>query len=62
MIRFFVNLFSRPPSSREQERRESTLLRSLVRRFARGNVRLQDGRYLTQQDVDHLKHDALHHI
>jgi hypothetical protein len=60
MLRFILNLFSGPPRAGMINHRRLVQTRNLVRRFARGNTRLQEGRYLTEEDTKNLKDKALH--
>lgn len=57
-LRFLNNLFYLPPSKAERERRREKTVNRLIRRFSR-NWRLQQGRYMTQKDVDRLRESAL---
>jgi hypothetical protein len=59
MLRFFMNLFSVPPGGASRKAREMRMINLLVRRFSRGNTRLQEGRYLTKEDVERLRSSAL---
>ena len=49
--------FGRPPPSRKELRQE--LVKRLVARTAEGNIPLQKGHYITQQDADILRNRAL---
>ena len=61
IIRFFNNLFPVPPSKCQHEHKKENIVHSLIRRFARGNIRLQDGKYLTKDEAAQLKKIVARH-
>ena len=46
------DFFSSTPDVSDLSYDEKELERKVIARFARGNIRLQQGKYLTQEDVD----------
>lgn len=58
MIRFFLNLFAVPPARGKRNGRRASATKRLVMRYARGNVRLKEGRYMTQDDAERKKRKA----
>jgi len=54
MLRFFLNLFQGPPSTRKRRKRDEENTHNLIKRYGRG-VSLQQGRYITEKDAKRLK-------
>ena len=61
MLRLFNTLFPKPRGTREHHEDLEQMGRDLVTRYARGNVRLQQGKYMTRKDADKLKEEVLRH-
>lgn len=59
MIRALFRLFSMPPNERERERRKKKTIDLLIQRYARGNIRLREGRYRTKEDMEREKGSVL---
>lgn len=57
----FAIVAQKTANAAEEERAEAALRRGLVMRYARGNLRLQLGRYLTKEQIDADRARALAH-
>ena len=56
MLRFIIYLFRLPKLDESELDR---IKRRLVQKYSRGNVHLQMGKFLTEQDISSLKNDIL---
>ena len=56
-LKALLNRFYHMPTAAPQDTqdREDASARNIVRRFSQGNVYLQQGRYLTEDEIDGLK-------
>jgi len=62
MLRFLINLFpSAPVSEAKRKKRRESSVNNLVTKYASGNIRLQQGQYLTKEAALKLKQRALRH-
>jgi hypothetical protein len=61
MLQMLQSLFEFPKSQRRHEQDLAESRRNTVMHYARGNVRLQQGRYMTQSDADDLKRRVSRH-
>lgn len=59
MLRFLLGLFPKPPSDRKRKQKEEENINSLIRRYSSGNIPLQNGMYITNEDAARLKAQAL---
>lgn len=55
LLAFFDSLFPAPPKSSTTKSRLEDINRRIVMRFSRGNVGLQDGKYVTSDDIKRMR-------
>ena len=63
MFEYILNLFdfnNRRAAKREAEYRKNTI-RRLVAKYSRGNISLQMGNYITEEDIEFLKNKSKDH-
>lgn len=54
-------IFPKPKKDSEHAEEVEQVKKGLVRRFARGNVRLQQGKYITEEVAKERKNKVLRH-
>lgn len=62
MLRLFANFklkfTSLPPSKEDLQNNKDQIARKLVGRYARGNIRLQQGKFVTDKDLKKIRKAA----
>ena len=62
MLRFLLNLYpSAPVTAAERKQRQDATVNRLIKKYASGNIRLQQGQIITGEEAAKMKRNALRH-